>query len=319
MIDTPKILELLENSPLFRGIPRRILSSLTKKSMQISLHQGQQLLSPGMTNEHVFIILTGQLSIHLTLSNQDEPIAILNPGECVGEMSVLVDRSVSAFAIANTDCQLLAIGYSSFWALIKDSNDAALNMLNILVKRIRTGNEVIADVLLHEDNAPSGKTLIDNRTGLYNRHGMQEKYDRMLHLCTVNRQPLCLILLKIDEEKNPHNAGKNPGDEQPLHAIAQTMLTFLRQDDHAARLSGNTFCILLANLALPDVKATAERLRATIGRLPIGLPDGSSLPPVTISAGICNASEDDSWDTLLHKASQALERAVRAGGNRIAG
>lgn len=151
MIDAQTILGSLEKSALFRGIPHSILSPLFKQSMQMSLRQGEQLLSPGVLNEHVYIIISGQLSVHLTPSSLDEPIAILNSGDCVGEMSVLVDRKVSAFVTANTDSQLLVIGYSAFWGLIKGSNDAALNMLNILVQRIRAGNEVMADALLRDE------------------------------------------------------------------------------------------------------------------------------------------------------------------------
>jgi CRP-like cAMP-binding protein len=147
VIDVQTILALLENTALFRGISPSILGPLIKQSMQIELPQGKLLLSPGELNEHVYIILSGQLSVHLTPSTQDEPIAILNPGECVGEMSVLVDRKVSAYVMANTDCELLVISYSAFWGLIKGSNDAALNMINILVQRIRAGNEIMAETL----------------------------------------------------------------------------------------------------------------------------------------------------------------------------
>ena len=154
MIDAQTMIKLLDNTALFRGIPHSILAPLFKQSMQISLQKGEQLLSPGVLNEHVYIIISGQLSVHLTPSSLDEPIAILNPGDCVGEMSVLVDRKVSAYVTANTDSQLLAISYSSFWGLIKGSNDAALNMLNILVQRIRAGNEVMADALLRDEISP---------------------------------------------------------------------------------------------------------------------------------------------------------------------
>ena len=153
MIDAQTILALLDKSALLRGIPRSTLATLFKQSMQISLKQGEPLLSPGVLNEHVYIILSGQLSVHLTPSSQNAPIAILNQGDCVGEMSVLVDRKVSAYVTAYTDCELLAVGYSAFWGLIKGSNDAALNILNILVQRIRAGNEVMADSLLRDEIA----------------------------------------------------------------------------------------------------------------------------------------------------------------------
>ena len=278
-----------------------------------------RLVHPGLIamNEHVYIIVSGQLSVHLSLSNLDEPIAILNPGECAGEMSVLVDSIVSAYVIANTDCQLLAIGYSPFWSLIKGSNDAALNMLNILVQRIRMGNEVIADTLLREDKFPPRKVTIDVQTGLYSHHGMQENFDRMLHLCAGEKQPLCLILLNMDESINTQSGDSELSSIQPLHNIAQTILTFLRPNDYAARLNGNIFAILLPNLPLSAAYATAEKLREAVCQHPVRLPDGSSLPPVTISAGVCKANEDDTWSTVTKKANQALERAINGGRNRI--
>lgn len=317
VIDALTILKLLDETPLFLGIPHKILAPIFRDSMQISLSKGELLLSPGVINEHVYIIISGQLSVHLSLSNLEETLAILNAGECVGEMSILVDSKVSAYVIAKTDCQLLAIGYSAFWSLIKGSNESARNMLNILVQRIRLGNEVIADSLLYQDKAPEKATIIDNHTGLYNQHGMQDEFDRMLQLCLASKQPLSLIILKVDEASNMLASGRPLSDELAIHPISQTILTCLRPGDRAAHLSGNKFALLLANLPLTDACATAEKLRATICQIPIRLPDGGSLPPVTISAGVCKANDDDTWNTLRIKTNQALDRAIDAGRNRI--
>jgi len=306
VIDVPTILKLLDNSTLFCGIPHKILAPVFKQSIQISLKQGERLLSPGIPNEHVYIIISGQLGVHLTLSNLDEPLAILNPGECVGEMSVLVDSSVSAYVIANTDCQLLAIGYSTFWMLIKGSNESARNMLNILVQRIRMGNETIADTLSQHDKFFDKKAIIDKLTGLYSHYGIQEKFDRMLRHATVGNRPLCLIMLKVDEAKNISASERELSNEQTLRTIAQTILTFLHPGDCAASLGGNKFAILLANLPLSDVSATADRLRATVCQTHIILPDGRSLPPVNISAGVCKANDSDTLSTLIINASQSI-------------
>jgi diguanylate cyclase (GGDEF)-like protein len=294
-----------------------VLDPIFKQGIQISLDRGEQLLTPGVRNEHVYIIVSGKMGVHLTLSNLDEPFAILNPGDCVGEMSVLVDSTVSAYVIANTPCQLLAIGHSSFWALIKGSNESARNMLNILVQRIRMGNEVVAETLLHHEKFPAKKVIIDSLTGLYSQYGLQEKFDHMLHLHTVAKQPLCLLLVKVDEAKNTPAGDMELSEYQPLHIVAQTILSLLRPDDHAARLNGNKFAVLLARLPFSDAYATAERLRAAVCQNPIRLPDGSSLPPVTISVGVCKANASDTWSALLANANEALERAISAGSNRV--
>jgi len=317
MIDAPIILELLDNSPLFRGIPQKILSPIFKQAVLISLDQGERLLSPGIRNENVYIIISGQMSVNLTLSNLDEPLTILTPGECVGEMSVLLDSTVSAYVIANTDCKLLAIGYSSFWSLIKGSNESARNMLNILVQRIRMGNEVIADTLSQHDKFPDKKSDIDNKTGLYSHNGILDKFDRLLHLCTVGSRPFSLIMLHVDETKSAPVSVKESSNDQGLRTIAQSILLHLRRDDCAARLSGNNFVMLLPDLPISDACATAERVREAVSQTPVLLPDGSSQPPVIISAGICRVNEDDTWSMLMARASQALEQANNAGSNRL--
>jgi CRP-like cAMP-binding protein len=151
VIDANTILGVLDKTALFRDIPHSLLNPILKQSLQISLKKGERLLSKGEINEHVYIITSGALSVHLTPASLDDPIAKLYPGDCVGEMSVLVDGNVSAYVTAIVDSQVLAIGYSTFWGLIKGSNDAALNMLNILVQRIRKGNEIkIESILLGE-------------------------------------------------------------------------------------------------------------------------------------------------------------------------
>lgn len=316
MIDSPKIISLIETAAFFRGIPRELLDPLFRKAELVTLKTGDKLLSPGTINEHVYILLSGRLSVQMTPSNLDEPIAMVAPGECVGEMSVLVDSLVSAYVIATTGCELFAIDYASFWKLIDGSNEAARNMLNILVQRIRLGNELMADSLLHHDKF-SGNDIIDNLTGLYNFHGLHQKFDRLLARAVVGKTPLYLLILEIDQAEKVNRGTAEPIGEQSLRTIAQAMLTFLRPDDHAARLMGKKFAVLLANSSFTDACNTAERLRAAISHTPIVLPNGSALPHCTISAGVSQALPNDTWNTLIARADVALEHAIIEGRNRV--
>jgi diguanylate cyclase (GGDEF)-like protein len=316
VIDSPEILNLIENASLFRGISHELLAPLFMKAELITLNQGDKLLSPGIINEHVYVIISGHLNVQVTPSNLDSPIATLSPGECVGEMSVLVDSQVSAYVIASTNCQLLSIDYTSFWSLINSSNEAARNMLNILVQRIRLGNEVVADSLLQHNYLPN-HVLIDALTGLYNRHGIHGKFIRLWQRCLIGEKPLCLVALEVDNMEKGQDSERELSYDQALRTIAQTMLTFLRPDDHAGRLIGQKFVVLLKNLSLSDACATAERLRTAVSQIPIVLPNGSVIPPFTISAGVSEALPNDTWDSLLSRAIHVLEQAISAGRNRV--
>lgn len=317
MIDSPEILRNIARAPLFHNVPLDTLQSICKQAKVVSLLQGDKLLTLGKINEYVYIVVSGRLSVKVSLSSLDEPIAMLAPGDCVGEMSVLVDGLASAHVIATTNCDLFAIDYMTFWKLIDESSDVARNILKILVQRIHMGNEVMANSILHRDAFPD-KDITDNLTGLYNYHGMHLKFDRLLQRCTMDQQPITLILLEVDEPPKPEGTGRELRDEQILHTVAQTVLTILRPDDHSARLIGRKFAVLLANVSLDDATATAERLCTTLSQTPVLLPNGKSAPPVTISAGVSEALASDSWGVLVARADIALDHAILAGRNRVA-
>lgn len=317
MVESSEIFHLVEAVTLFRGVPRELLESLFGKSTRVTIEQGEKLLSPEKLNENVYILVSGRLSVQAKPTLSEKPIAMLAPGECVGEMSVLVDGVVSAYVIAATRCELLRIDYESFWALIDGSSEAARNMLNILVNRIRLGNRIMADSIIHHDSTPESD-VIDNLTGLYNYHGIHRKFDRLLHRCVVDSQPFCIILLEADILEQVAGGVDESHIDQPLRTVAQTLLAFLRPDDHAARLAGKKFAVLMVNTSQDDAFATTERLRVAVSEAPVALPNGNLLPSVTISAGVVEALPDDRLGALIARADIVLEKAIKAGRNCVA-
>ena len=317
MINFSEIFSLIENAPLFRGVPRDVLEPMFRSAKLISLQSGEKLLARGTINENVYVVVSGYLSVQTTPSHLEQPLATLTPGECVGEMSVLVDSLVSADVIASTDCQLFAIDYASFWSLISTSNEATRNMFDILVRRIRLGNENMTENI-HQHDIAGGDALFDSLTGLYNRQGMHEKFDRLLHRCVADQKTVALIVLEIDEFPQSENGRSELRGDQALRTIAQTMLTLLRPDDYAARLTGKKFAVLLRDTSLAEAGIAADRLHDLIRQARIILPNGSTLPSFTISAGVSEAMPEDTWNILIAHAEMALDQAVAAGRNQIA-
>ena len=315
MIETPEVIRLVNNSKLFRGVPHEKLEPMFARAKRITLKQGEQLLTPGHINENIYILISGRMSVQVSLSSAEKPLAMLTPGECIGEMSVLVDGLVSAYVIAVTACELYAIDYASFWSLLDGSNEAARNMLNILVYRIRLGNEVIADSLLHKDDTPDND-IIDKLTGLYNYHGMQIKFNRLLHRCKIDKRPIGFMIFEIDEQEDAGVVQNRLQYDQTLRVITQTILNFLRPDDHSARLVGKKFAVMLAGADKKNAFETAERLRLAIEKTSIVMPDGRPLDTVTISVGVCEALPEDTYGTLIGRADIALGQAKESGCNR---
>jgi len=315
MIQSPEIIKVLESAPLFLGIPGNLLAQHLSISRLFPLISGQILLVPGQSNNTIYIILSGRLRIQTKESDVD-PIAILGEGECVGEMSMLGDSPVSAYVIAATDCKLLAIDHAEIWELINISHAAAHNMLNILTSRIRNTNLIAAESL-EQQQGFSGNSMVDELTGLYNQHWMQEKFDRHLRRNIMGKKPSCLMLLEMDQFKEfVRNHGQLGGD-QALRDIAHTILSCLRPDDQAGRHSSEKFAIFLSGTSLIDANTAAERLKTAINQSMVVLPNGDALPSITVSIGISQALTDETLLSMFVRADEALQLAREIGGNCV--
>lgn len=316
MSHSQEILTLLETAPLFRGVSHKLLLRALSQSRLISLKKGGQLLAPAQLSNHIYMVLSGRLSIKLK-EDQTEPLAMFGEGECVGEMSILGDGYASAYVIAATDCKLLAIDQVALWSLIDNSHEAAHNMLSILSRRIRVGDRRAAENLERQQGY-SGSDVVDDLTGLYNRQWMDEKLGRYLQRGITNRKLSCLILLEMDGYQDFSDKFGTLGSDQALRTIAHTMLSCLRPDDQAGHHQGPQFSVFLPNTtSLADACTAAERLRNAAGQATVVLPSGDALPPISISLGVSQAHHDDSLAHLFTRTEQALRTARASGGNCV--
>ena len=69
---------------------------------------GEVLIEEGQPVDEVFVVLTGELSV-VRRDRPDEPVATLNQGEIVGELSFLDSRPPSATVVALSDAVTLAV------------------------------------------------------------------------------------------------------------------------------------------------------------------------------------------------------------------
>lgn len=316
MNHSPEILALLGTSPLFRGVPRPLLIKTLSQSKLLSLKKGDKLLTPGQPNSQLYLILQGRLSIQMK-EFKCEPIAMFGEGECAGEMSILGDGHVSAYAIAATDCKLVSIDQAALWGLIDNSPEASRNMLSILSHRIRAGDQRVAESLEHE-HGYSSPAIVDELTGLYSYQWMHEKLSRYLQRSIADHKLSCLIVLEMDGFHEFNEKFGTLGGDQALRAIAQTILSSLRPDDQAGRHHGPQFSVFLPNAtSLENACAAGERLRAAAGHAAVVLPSGDALPPISISMGVVQIHMDDDIDVLFARAEEALHIAQESGGNCV--
>ncbi|HVO65868.1 MAG TPA: Crp/Fnr family transcriptional regulator [Syntrophales bacterium] len=138
---------------LLKGVEPEVIIGLLDLCTILKLEPQEVLIVPTQSNRTVYFLLAGRLRIHLD-SVDSKPIVMLDPGESVGEMSVVDHKPTSAFVVADESCVLLAMEEDTLWSLVQASHAAARNLLFTLVQRLRHADAIISDNMVRGVKTP---------------------------------------------------------------------------------------------------------------------------------------------------------------------
>ena len=280
----------------------------------ISIDDGAALITPQQHNEHIFLLLSGNLTIHLE-NPESAPIRTVCPGGIVGELSLIGRTQTTAYVLALGTPRLLVINKSLLWQLIDTIPSVAQNLLHTLCDCIISSNQrVISD----RNRMKELKEVInkDGLTGLFNRRSFDESLPRMLASCARKQYPLSLIFMDVDNFKKYNDAHGHPAGDQVLVAVATVLSDTIRPGDLVARYGGEEFVAILPDTTVEKGLAVAERLRIAVAKKTITTSTGEALPSVTISLGIAESTPESTPSSLLRYADKKLYEAKQTGRNR---
>jgi len=306
---------LLEGLELFRGVSPDDVQDLLQNCDRRDLGEGEMLLSPGEKNEHVFIVLSGSLNVHV--GSPDAPVlATMDVGACVGEMSIIEDRDPSAFVIGAEATHLLLIHQSILWDMVNASHEFAKNLLVVLSERVRSHNHVIADSY-GELRKFERHATTDALTGLSNRHTMEELFEREISRCEKDDYPISLIMIDIDNFKVFNDHFGHVAGDRALSAVATILKHQFRPRDVLVRFGGDEFAILLPEVDEKLGVTVADRVRQTVCGDTGDGSDSLIQIPIKISMGVAQHKKGDNLSLLIRAADAALYRAKHAGRNAV--
>jgi diguanylate cyclase (GGDEF)-like protein len=306
---------LLEGLELFSGVSPDDVQDLLQNCDRRDLGDGEMLLSPGEKNEHVFIVLSGSLNVHV--GSPDAPVlATMDVGACVGEMSIIEDRDPSAFVIGAEATHLLLIHQSILWDMVNASHEFAKNLLVVLSERVRSHNHVIADSY-GELRKFERHATTDALTGLSNRHTMEELFDREISRCEKDDYPISLVMIDIDNFKVFNDHFGHVAGDRALSAVATILKHQFRPRDVLVRFGGDEFAILLPEVDEELGVTIADRVRQTVCGDTGDGSDSLIRIPIKISMGVAQHKKGDNLSLLIRAADAALYRAKHAGRNAV--
>ena len=216
-------------SRLFHGVTENLVFAAVAGCETRQLAANEALLHAGTPNDVLYVVLAGQVSV--TVPGTDRPHVQLGVGECVGELSLIDHRHVSAEVVADEKTTVLGIDRFPLWTLIDSSADAARNLLGILAGRVRHDDSAL-EASSSEKRHFEALATVDGLTGLRNRRWLDDAFARQLARAARADQPFSLLTINIDHFKRLNDTCGHRLGDQALQRVAQPLRLRRRVSDH---------------------------------------------------------------------------------------
>jgi diguanylate cyclase (GGDEF)-like protein len=173
---------------------------------------------------------------------------------------------------------------------------------------------VLSTALMRSDFEHRDEAVIDQLTGMLNRHALTRRAFELEQQSQVTGEPVGVLIGDLDHFKGVNDDLGHATGDAVLADVAYTIRKQLRAFDLAYRLGGEEFLVLIPGANAAQATDLAERLRSAIaGQAYAGR-------EVTMTFGVSATGPGEHFDYELHfeRADTALYEAKRAGRNRVA-
>jgi len=164
-------------------------------------------------------------------------------------------------------------------------------------------------------------SMVDQLTGLYNRHYFYDQAEIAIANTKRYGQALCLLMLDLDHFKQVNDLyGHGFGDEV-LVKVSHVMKQQIRETDVLVRYGGEEFVVIFTNTSCDNGQVFAERIRAQVEQMKWeeqGFKQTVSMGLYCLSECSENGNEVDiNIDNIVNMADIALYQAKAQGRNKV--
>ncbi|MBI5055465.1 MAG: Crp/Fnr family transcriptional regulator [Nitrospirae bacterium] len=140
--------KFLRRVPLFSSFSDKHLNNIIDDFKIISVKKGDDVVFQSDEGTDLFIVLKGKVKASLLGPDGEEfVLTTFNEGDFFGEMSLIDGKSRSANIMAEAATSLAVLKRDRFIGTMKQDPSIAINLLSILVERLRKSDEVIESLV----------------------------------------------------------------------------------------------------------------------------------------------------------------------------
>ncbi|MFT5933709.1 MAG: CRP/FNR family cyclic AMP-dependent transcriptional regulator [Hydrogenophaga sp.] len=155
-------LDLIRRVPLFSTLTQAQAESVADAVIKRRFKRGECIVEQGKKSNMLAIVLTGRARVLTTDSRGREVIlATLNPGDYVGEMSLIDNQPHSDTVRAEIQTDALILGRTEFARCLPENSSMAYAVMRGLVQRLRHADRKIESLALMDVHGRVVRALLE--------------------------------------------------------------------------------------------------------------------------------------------------------------
>jgi len=230
----------------------------------------------------------------------------------LSQIVTMYDPKKDNFTLVHTDKKdEVGIVHNAIVDLVKRVKKYS-NELDLLNSSLEQKVKDRTEELLETNAKLKSLSNTDSLTKIYNRLKLEEVLNEQQRIANRYKTKFGLIIIDIDYFKDVNDTYGHITGDQVLIEFANLLEEKTRDTDIVGRWGGEEFFIISPNTAIKGLIQLAETLRISIEKH-----DFSIVKNKTASFGVTQYQLEESIDSMITRADDALYSAKKSGRNRV--
>jgi len=175
-----------------------------------------------------------------------------------------------------------------------------------------------SEKLQQELDRAQHEILIDPLTSLYNRKAFDNKISAFIKAYKDEGKIFSLVMIDIDYFKKFNDQHGHLLGDQVLKLMGRLLSKEVKGKDFVGRYGGEEFFILMEDASLYNAFIVADKIRNSLASVQFKYVEtGQVLGKITISAGVAAMRDNDTAESLIKRADDAMYLAKQTGRNNV--
>ncbi len=155
-------IDLVRRVPMFSVLTEAQAWTLSQSIVKKRYKRGESIVEQGGRSNALFIILAGRARVvSVDARGREVILALLHPGDHVGEMSLIDGQPHSASVSAEVQTDVLMLGRVAFLQSLPENSSMSFSIMRGLVQRLRRADSKIESLALMDVYGRVARALLE--------------------------------------------------------------------------------------------------------------------------------------------------------------